>query len=362
MADEQTARSTWTLEFEKSDISKSHLVDAAVRKLEPGEAKLRIDRVGVTANNVTYAVLGESFRYWEFFPTESGRGVVPLWGFAEVEESAVDGVAVGDRLYGYLPSASHLIVQPDRIDEQGFRDAREHRATLPSPYNAYALTTGDAAYEADREDLLVLYRPLFWTSYMFADWLDDNDCFGAPVTVLTSASSKTAYGTAFELHRQGRSVVGLTSARNVEFTKSLGCYDRVLTYDQIGQLPADIPTLYGDFLGDGELTAALRVHLRDALVHEVVVGVTQQQAKAARTIAETGPTMFFAPDQMRKRISDWGKDGLEARFAEAWQAFAQSVEGWVDVVVSEGPEALQRVWLEVQSGLSDPRTGNILSL
>ena len=182
---EQREPAAWTMEIERDDLSKSHLIDADLPELEPGEARLRVDRVGLTANNVTYAVLGNSFRYWEFFPTESGRGIVPLWGFGVVEESRAEGVNVGDRLYGYYPSASHLIVRPDRIDEQGFRDASEHRSTLPSPYNAYALTTGDAAYEADREDLLVLYRPLFWTSFMFADWLVENDCFGAQATVLT---------------------------------------------------------------------------------------------------------------------------------------------------------------------------------
>jgi hypothetical protein len=94
---------------------------------------------------------------------------VPLWGFAEVAASQVDGVEVGARLYGYLPTASHLLVRPGRVDARGFRDVAEHRAALPSPYNAYALTTGDPAYEQQREDLQVLFRPLFLTSFLLAD-------------------------------------------------------------------------------------------------------------------------------------------------------------------------------------------------
>lgn len=352
---------SWTLELDKGDLSQSFLVETQLVDLIDGEARLRVDRVGVTANNVTYAVLGEAFRYWEFFPAASGRGIVPLWGFGEVVESLTDGVTVGDRVYGYFPAAGHLTVRPDRVGAQGFRDSSPHRSTLPSPYNAYALTTGDAAYEADREDLLVLYRPLFWTSYMFADWLVDNDCFGAGTTVLSSASSKTAYGAAFELQRQGRRVVGLTSARNLDFTRNLGCYDDVLTYDAIGDLE-QAPTVYADFLGDADLTASLRDRLGDSLEHQVIVGATGQEPAAVGTLDQTGPKTFFAPDQMGKRIADWGKDGLETRFAEAWQSFAVAVEGWVDVIVGEGPEALQRVWIEVQSGTSDPRTGNILSL
>ena len=48
-----------------------------------------------------------------------------------------------------------------------------------------------------------MYRPLFFTSFMLADQLEDNDWFGAEVLVLSSASSKTAYGTAFLLRGQG---------------------------------------------------------------------------------------------------------------------------------------------------------------
>jgi hypothetical protein len=147
---------------------------------------------------------------------------VPLWGFAEVAASAAGNVEVGERVYGYLPSASHVVVRPDRPGARGFRDASPHRAQLPSPYNAYALTTGDAAYQADREDLLVLYRPLFFTSFMLADKLEDNGFFGAEVLALSSASSKTAYGTAFLLRGKAPQVVGLTSVGNVAFTESLG--------------------------------------------------------------------------------------------------------------------------------------------
>jgi hypothetical protein len=353
---------SWTMVVSRSDLARTRRLTAPVLDPAVGEALLRIDRVGLTANNVTYAVLGETFRYWEFFPTEPGWGVVPLWGFAEVVDSRVEGLETGVRVYGYLPSGSHLLVRPGRVDARGFRETSPHRATLPSPYNTYASTTGDPSYEAEREDLLVLYRPLFWTSFMLADWLVDNDAMGARRIVLSSASSKTAYGAAFELQRQGREVVALTSARNVDFTESLGCYDAVLSYDAMDQLSQEVPTLYADLAGDPSLSAALRARLGSALVHEVVVGVTHQEARPAGTLAETGPGMFFAPDQMRKRIGDWGREELDRRFAEAWRSFAPVVEQWVDVVVSHGPDALEQVWHEVRSGRADPRSGHVITL
>ena len=347
----------WALEVTRDDLIRTTLLELEVPEPAPGEAVLRVDRVGLTANNVTYAVLGEAFRYWEFFPaSEPSRGRVPLWGFADVVASQAEGVRVGQRVYGYLPTASHLVVTPARPDAQGFRDASEHRRALPSPYNAYSFTTGDPAYEADREDLQVLYRPLFLTSFMLADALGEQD---AEVLVLSSASSKTAYGTAFLLQGAGAELVGLTSPGNVAFTTSLGCYDRVLTYDQVSEL-GQRPTAYVDLAGSTPLRAALHDHLAERLVLDLVVGVTHQDATPAGALAGARPSVFFAPDRIAQRTGDWGRAGFQERFGQAWGRFAPTVQGWVDVTVSAAPDQLAAVWTELLSGASDPRTGHVL--
>jgi hypothetical protein len=123
------------------------------------------------------------------------------------------------------------VVEPTGVGPKGFRDASAHRRHLPAPYNGLTTTTGDLAYDADLEDLQILYRPLFMTSFVLADFIRDNDAFGAETVVISSASSKTSYGTAFLL--DGLHRVGLTSAGNREFTEGLGCYDEVVTYDEI---------------------------------------------------------------------------------------------------------------------------------
>lgn len=296
---------TWTLAVNRRHLADTTLVSTTLPEPNTGEALLRVDRVGVTANNVTYAVLGDGFRYWEFFPATSGGlnagwGIVPLWGFAEVVESTVDSVAVGARVYGFLPSASHLVVRPGPVDRGGFRDISEHRAQLPTPYNVYTLAGGDSAFHNGQEDLLILFRPLFYTSFMLADYVTDNDYFVADALVFSSASSKTAYGTAFL-----------------------------------------------DVAGDDRTLTAVRDRLGDRLVHHIAVGTTHQDPRLM-----TGPSFFFAPDQMRKRSRDWGRRELDERLGAAWRRFASVAQDWVDVVVGRGPEALRDAWLEVLAGQS----------
>ncbi|MEU2663912.1 DUF2855 family protein [Micromonospora sp. NBC_01740] len=352
---------SWTFAVARDDLSRTTLVEGTTPTLADGEALLRVDRVGLTANNVTYAVLGDSMRYWEFFPPGPRGlgpqwGLPPLWGFAEVVESTVEGVAAGQRVYGYLPPAGHLVVRPDRVDASGFRDASAHRADLPSPYNVYRATTGDPAYREDQEDLLVLFRPLFFTSFMLADQVVDNDFYGAQSLVLSSASSKTAYAAAFELHGRGPRLVGLTSPGNLAFTRSLGCYDDVVSYDDIHALDA-VPTAYLDLSGAPATRAALREHLGDRLVRDVAVGLTTQIPNA-----DAAGEVFFAPVQMRKRRQDWGRDGLDQRFTDAWQRFTGVVGEWLDVRTGSGPDALERAWSEVLAGRTPPRVGQIVQL
>lgn len=236
-------------------------------------------------------------------------------------------------MYGYLPTSSHLVVRPERADRAGFRDASERRAGLPGAYNIYATTTGDPAYDVQWEDLQVLYRPLLLTSFMLDDFLQDHDFFGAGAVVVSSASSKTAYGAAFCLRRRldRPRVIGLTSQRNVNFTEQLDCYDQVLRYENITDLDPHVRTLYVDVAGSVPLRATIHAHLGDRLAYDAVVGATHLDPlpTSAGDLPGPGPAFFFAPDQVRKRRGDWGPQGVETKFGTAWREFVPYVEtGW----------------------------------
>jgi len=168
----------------------------AVARDRGGQALLRVDTFGLTANNVTYAVFGEAMSYWDFFPAEQGWGRVPMWGFAEVERSEAERVEPGTRVFGYLPPSSHLVVAPADGGEGGFVDSSPHRAALPSAYHRYLTTGADPFYRADTEEIQMLLRPLFFTSFLIDDQLADEGLVARGPILISSASSKTAIAAA----------------------------------------------------------------------------------------------------------------------------------------------------------------------
>jgi len=332
--------------------------------LAPGQVLLGIDRFALTANNVTYAVFGEAMAYWSFFPAAEGFGRVPVWGFADVVRSAHEGVSAGERVYGYLPMSTHLVVQADRVTDRGFVDATPHRQALPAVYNQYTRVANDPRYRKSQEAEQMLFLPLFMTAFMLDDFLADNEHFGARAVVIASASSKTAIGLAFLLASNAScDLIGLTSAGNVPFVKGLGCYDRVLPYDDIKTLPDSVPVAFVDMAGNGRVISTLHHHFRDKLKYSCVVGATHWDRRGGgEELPGPQPTLFFAPTQIEKRAKEWGPAGLEERFGAAWTPFVESVGRWMSVVEGRGQIAVRRVYLDMLEGRARPDQGHILSL
>jgi hypothetical protein len=360
--------STTTLLVRQDQLGNTRIETRDAAPLADGQVRLRVDSFALTSNNITYAAFGDAMNYWQFFPTgEAGWGIVPVWGFGTVVQSLHPGVAVGERLYGYWPMASEAVLQPDRVSPAGFSDAAPHRAALHSVYNHYLRTNADPFYSAGTEDVQALLRPLFVTSWLIDDFLADNDFFGAGTALLSSASSKTAYGTAFQLvQRPGIEVVGLTSAANKAFCESLGCYSRVLAYEELEQVAADAACVYIDFAGNADLRK--RIHTRFAhLKYSCSIGGTHvEQLGGAKDLPGPRATLFFAPAQIKKRRDEWGPAELGQKLVTAWRAFSArataSPQPWLSVQQHRGAQEVTQAYAAVLAGRGDPRAGHILSL
>ena len=349
----------------KTELPQGRIETLPLAPPAAGEALLAIRRIALTTNNITYAAFGEAMNYWQFFPTGAAEwGQIPAWGYADVVESMVDGVAAGERYYGYWPIASHLTLQPVRVSERAFQDGAAHRQVLSSAYNQYIRCRADPAYRVEDEALQMLLRPLFTTSFVLADHLRDQQYFGAARIVVSSASSKTAYGTAHCL--PGAETIALTSPRHREFVAGLGCYARTATYDQLEQLPTDQPVLYVDFSGDATLRARVHRHFGAALVHDCAVGSAQTTTVGSvdATLPGPAPAFFFAPAQIKKRNADWGPAVFNQRCGDAQRAFLRHVgdAGWLHVEVHRGFEAARTLIAELCAGHVDPRLGHVVEL
>jgi len=333
--------------------------------LGSGQVLLALDEFALTANNITYAVTGERMHYWQFFPVDETWGQIPVWGFADVVASTHPEIAVGERLYGYYPIASHLVVAPGHVTTRSFLDVSAHRQGLAPVYNQYLRVSRDPLYDRTNDTAQMLFRPLFTTSFLLDDFLDDEDFFGAESVVLTSASSKTALGLAWLLHARRRDrveIVGLTSPRNRAFVAGLGCYDRVLGYDEIEAVPLR-PTVIVDMAGSGHVLARLHNHLDQALQYSCLVGATHWDARAgARDMKGPAPQLFFAPAHIERRRESWSEAGLESRVAAAWTGFVAQAADWIRVQRGHGPAAIEAVYFELLDGTAAPDAGHVLSI
>jgi len=359
-----------TFVVSRANLRDGRWIERAREPLAPGSVRMKIDSYALTSNNITYAAFGDAMNYWSFFPTgDATTGCIPVWGFADVIESACEGISVGERFYGYLPMADEFTVQPGPVKPGGFADTAAHRRELPAVYNQYIRCSADPTYTPAREPHQALLKPLFTTSFLIDDFLADQDFFGARNIVLSSASSKTAYGTAFclALRRPSVHVIGATSASNLAFTQSLGCYDQVLPYDALESLDASVPAVFVDFSGDAAFRARVHAHWKDRLAYSCSVGGTHWDALGGgKGLEGPRPVLFFAPAQIKKRAADWGPGGLQERLAGAWDGLMQRVDDpvspWLQVVRGRGPEAIETVYRALLDGRSDPRVGHMLSL
>ncbi len=347
----------------------------AQQPLATGEVRLRVDRFALTSNNITYAAFGDAMNYWQFFPTSQadaalGWGIIPVWGFGTVSESAHADVPVGERFYGYYPMSTDVVVQPTRTSPRGFSDGAVHRAALHPVYNQYINCASDPFYDSSNpatEDIQALLRPLFITSWLIDDFLADNQFFGASAALLSSASSKTAYGTAHEMKKRGSiKVIGLTSAANLAFCESLGCYDQVLVYDELAKLDAATSLVYVDFAGNAALRRNIHAGFHNLKYSCSIGGTHVDHLGSAKDLAGVKPILFFAPAQVKKRTEEWGSVAFGQRMVQAWQGFtktaAQSNPPWLQSQYRSGPQAVSEVYQQVLAGKGDARVGHMLSL
>jgi len=201
-------------------------------------------------------------------------------------------------------------------------------------------------------------RPLFGTSVLLDLVLSEAEPDSGRTVVLTSASSKTAYGLAHLLRSRPGQTIGLTSAAHHAWVEGLGLYDTVLAYDQLGDLNPPAGAVLVDFAGNGALLRDVHQRLGGALERSIHVGFTHQRAEAVATpLPGPAPEFFFAPAEMARRGRELGQ-----RYAEAWRGFAPVTARTMQIERVIGGDGLVRVYRDLLEGRADPAVGYVASL
>lgn len=359
-----TITELWT---NRTDLRDTKSVTRTVPELKEGEVLMKIEKLGLTANNVSYAVAGENIGYWGYFPADENWGRVPAWGFAHAVESNCAEIEKGERVWGFFPLASHTVLRPGRVTDNRFFDAADHRRALPPMYNAYMRTGPEPEMLNQFEDERCILFPLFATSYILYDFLIDNNFFGADQVLIGSASSKTGFGLSHLLFNDktvGKRVAGLTSQGNVAFCEKLGCFDEITVYGSESELDASVKSVFIDMSGNAPLTVRLHEHFNDNILATWVVGATHWEdgGKPPADLPGAKPSFFFAPAHMGKRDKEWGPGKFWEKIFAASIGVTQDTASTLDIVAQNGVDKVAASWLALLDNKVPASTGLIASI
>jgi len=293
--------SNTTFIVNSSDLKNYQIIENQNQKeLKENEVFLKIERFAFTANNVTYGILGRSYGYFKFFETDvTDGGIIPVWGIGQVVASKCDGVKVGERVYGYYPMAKFALFKATNVTSIGFFVPRVNLPADRAVYNTYYFVSKDPLsinFTSKQENYMMLYRPLFFTSFLLVDFIRENKFFNSKQIIVSSASSKTAFcfGYLVKSANCGIKVIGLTSPNNLNYVKKINCYDQVIQYDSITSIAPE-ETLFIDIAGDKKLLSRVFSHVgKNKFKMSITVGISHwENAEMTPESKEIPSALFF---------------------------------------------------------------------
>ena len=359
----------------RNDLTKTRIIKTDINhareNLNQGQILVQVDRFAFTANNVTYGAAGDTIGYWKFFPArEDVRdewGCLPVWGFATIISSKVDGLDEGERVYGYFPPADFLVMRPIKVTSGRFVDGSIHRAELPAVYNNYVRLDNESGYDQSVDNIRALLNPLHITSFCLCDALKSKNFYGAEQIIVLSASSKTAIGMAQGLLDSGASpeILGITSRSNYDFVCSLGCYSHVCCYDELDTLDSVKSSVIIDMSGNRAVLGAIQESLGSRMLNCINVGMTHWDTLANNDpvgveINRDRSNFFFAPAHVQKRIGDWGHDVFNQRAAEFMIRRMRQSTNWMRITEVNGFDSFVSIYDAIVAGDMNPEEGVIV--
>lgn len=352
------------VEFLRDDpLHTMRIVPDPVPEPAQGSVLLKIERFVLSSNNITYARYGDQLGYWAPFPArEHGWGRVPAWGTARVIGGDSDLAAPGELFYGYLPMATHVLVEAEPLPS-GLRATSPERAEMYPLYR-------DMIRMNDPVDDVVL-ATTGGVAKTAAHLSDEIRASTPAQVVFSSATSRTALTTAVVLREAGLRVVGLTAADRAKAAARAEAFDEVLSYDELGDLEGVPGTVYVDVAGRAEITAAVARTLGSALARSLQVGATHPSSEPSAPSSEPSAQLSPPGPPVEQFNVGLRRIDVAARIGEEkMAAFEQAVEKSIAVWAAEhfavekvtGLEQVPHVWHRVLRGEVDPLTIAVIAL
>jgi len=261
--------------------------------------------------------------------------------------------------------ALFVVLKPDSLLPYGFSVKRTQLPEDRAVYHQYYYLNRDTFADnltPKQECLMMLYRPLFLTSFLLEDYLTVTN--KTPQIVIASASSKTGYSLAYLLKIRNRpvKVIGLTSAKNQKFVQGLKLYDSVIPYTSITSIPQAEST-YIDFSGDRKILHQVYEHLgKQNFKQSIAVGLSHWDSNVSASFSDSIKSeVFFAPLWLKKRSAEIGGPAFtESMKTSLGQCIIES-DRWTQVIEGSGIDTVKRTYEKVLKGDYLPEDGFVLS-
>jgi NADPH:quinone reductase-like Zn-dependent oxidoreductase len=385
---------------ERDNIENTVVLRDELPALEQDEIRLRVDKVGLSANNLFYAQMGEApfLKFFAVYPLgEEHKHLanVPAWGVATIIESRNSEFSVGEQYRGFLHMTNVVQMKARRTDD-GLTAYGGKRDKLNPAYNGFVAVDPSGSSpikgEGDKSDLAMTSAPGGLSGFIMYELLKMHGFYKGNSVVLTSASSKLSLATAMLLQDDRQTgklekVIAYTAKSNADFVRSTGLYDEILAYDESLPDEPGLKHVLIDVAGD----AAIYKRSKDRFVKAFAVGGTHSNADASIFTAfglsgfckmfidmiapqamkswasrNLNPRleMFFAPTVITQLLALWGKEAMDQKSDKALGQFVNAAieEGWIEVDRSENVEDIQAAYKNIVLGQVPPSHAIILSL
>lgn len=358
--------------------------------------RLQTRLVSMTANNITYARMGSFAHWWDAFPVPSflsspyndsiKYGIVPVWGYAEVISSHIEGLKEGNIFYGFWPSSNLPIdLQLEPTKPAGhFIDTTPSRQSMWSYYHRYVLAPENIDLTSPKLAAEIVFKPLFECAHTLNTYvLGPRAIHPSPKTtdspwphadlsstaiISLSASGKTALAftdAVLNARKPGSGPLGFLAISSTPTltlptpnaspikTKTLS-YASALSPEPtsfLTTLPSTLSKiLVIDFGGRASSLPALLSHLRSHCpaieIGVIGVGSSPDTEDALAALASVPERVQMNTSEVREVVVEGlGAEAYFGGMGEAWEGFCErgGCEG-VEVSVGRGVEELGRGW------------------